>query len=85
MRDAPTAVREFGSCVLCDGPDTLDLAVCLDCASRTGDGLVFVRQSIRKVERARVVEHLHGILRAPWKGALSLRVRIPSGSCRSSR
>ena len=62
MRDAPTAVREFGSCVLCDGPDTLDLAVCLDCASRTGDGLVFVRQSIRKVERARVVEHLHGIL-----------------------
>ena len=24
-------------------------------------------------------------LRAPWKGALSLRVRIPPGSCRSSR
>ena len=62
MRDAPTSVREVGSCVLCNGPDTLDLAVCLDCASRTGDGLVFVRQSIRKAEHARVIEHLHGIL-----------------------
>ena len=62
MRDASTSVREVGSCVLCNGPDTLDLAVCLVCASRTGDGLVFVRQSIRKAERARVVEHLHGIL-----------------------
>ncbi len=65
MTDAPTSVREVGSCVLCNGPDTLDLAVCLDCAGRTGDGLVFVRQSIRKGERARVVEHLHGIL-PPW-------------------
>ena len=62
MRDAPNPVREVGSCVLCNGPDTLGLAVCLDCASRTGDGLVFVRQSIRKAERARVVEHLQGIL-----------------------
>ena len=62
MTDAPTSVREVGSCVLCNGPDTLDLAVCLVCASRTGDGLVFVRQSLRKAERARVVEHLHGIL-----------------------
>ena len=53
---------EVGSCVLCDGPDSLHLAVCLDCASRTGDGLVFVRQTIRKVERASVVERLHGIL-----------------------
>jgi hypothetical protein len=62
MRDATISVREVGSCVLCNGPDTLDLSVCLDCASRTGDGLVYVRQSIRKAERARVVEHLHGIL-----------------------
>ena len=53
---------EIGSCVLCNGPDTLDLAVCLDCASRSGDGLVFVRQSIRKADRARVVERLQGIL-----------------------
>ncbi len=62
MKDAPTSVKEVGSCVLCNGPDTLDLAVCLDCASRTGDGLVFVGQSLRKAERGRVVEHLHGIL-----------------------
>ena len=62
MTDAATSEREVGSCVLCNGPDTLGLAVCLVCASRTGDGLVFVRQSLRKAERARVVEHLHGIL-----------------------
>ncbi len=62
MRDAPTSVSEVGSCVLCNGPDTLDLAVCLDCASRTGNGLVFVRQAIRKAERAGVIERLHGIL-----------------------
>ena len=62
MKDAPTSVTEVGFCVLCNGPDTLDLAVCLACASRTGNGLVFVHQSIRKAERARVVEHLHGIL-----------------------
>ena len=54
--------RETGSCVLCNGPDTLDLAVCLDCASRSGDGLVFVLQTIRKSERAGVIERLHGIL-----------------------
>ena len=29
--------------------------------------------------------NLDDYLRAPWKGALSLRVRVPSGSCRSSR
>ena len=29
--------------------------------------------------------NLDDFLRAPWKGALSLRVRIPPGSCRSSR
>ena len=28
---------------------------------------------------------LADFLRAPWKGALSLRVRIPPGNCRSSR
>ena len=50
------------SCALCNRPDTLDLGVCLNCASRTGDGLVFVRQSIRRAERVRVAEHLHGIL-----------------------
>ena len=62
MRDAAISERGTGSCVLCNRFDTLDLAVCLNCASRTGDGLVFVRQSIRKAERARVAEHLHGIL-----------------------
>ena len=54
--------REGGSCVLCNGPDTLQLAVCLDCASRTGNGLVFVLQTIRKAECARIIERLHGIL-----------------------
>ena len=29
--------------------------------------------------------NLDDSLRAPWKGALSLRVRIPPGNCRSSR
>ena len=29
--------------------------------------------------------NLDDFLRAPWKGALSLRVRVPPGSCRSSR
>ena len=57
-----TSPKEIGSCVLCNGPDTLHLAVCLDCASRTGDGLVFVLQTVRKAERARVIERLHGIL-----------------------
>ena len=28
---------------------------------------------------------LSSTLRAPWKGAVSQRVRIPSGNCRSSR
>ena len=28
---------------------------------------------------------LEDFLRAPWKGALSLRVQIPPGNCRSSR
>jgi hypothetical protein len=60
--DVAIPAREIGSCVLCNGPDTLDLAVCLDCASRTGDGLVFVLQTIRKTERASVIERLHGIL-----------------------
>ena len=62
MSEVTIPEREVGSCVLCDGPDTLHLAVCLDCASRTGDGLVFVRQSIRKAERVSVVERLQGIL-----------------------
>ena len=62
MSEITIPEREVGSCVLCDGPDTLHLAVCLDCASRTGDGLVFVRQTIRKAERASVVERLQGIL-----------------------
>ena len=60
--DVPVPAREIGSCVLCNGPDTLNLAVCLDCASRTGNGLVFVLQTIRKAERASVIERLHGIL-----------------------
>ena len=50
--EAPIPAREVGACVLCNGPDTLHLGVCLDCASRTGDGLVFVRQSSRKAERS---------------------------------
>ena len=61
-REVAIPAREVGSCVLCNGPDTLHLAVCLDCASRTGDGLVFVNQTIRKAERARIIERLHGIL-----------------------
>ena len=62
MTEVAIPPREIGSCVLCNGPDPLHLAVCLDCASRTGDGLVFVRQTIRKAERASVVERLQGIL-----------------------
>ncbi len=62
MRDLPVPARDVGSCVLCDGPNPLDLTVCLDCTSRTGDGLVFVRQSIRKVDRGRVLERLRRIL-----------------------
>ena len=62
MTEVAIPPREIGSCVLCNGPDPLDLAVCLDCASRTGDGLVFVNQTIRKAERARIIERLHGIL-----------------------
>ena len=62
MKKLTFPAREIGSCVLCNGPGPLDLAVCLDCSSRTGDGLVFVRQSMRKAERAKVVERLHGIL-----------------------
>ena len=62
MTDPAIPAKGTGSCVLCNRPDTLDLAVCLNCASRTGDGLLFVRQSIRRAERARVAEHLHGIL-----------------------
>lgn len=62
MRDETIPARGTGSCALCNRPDTLDLEVCINCASRTGDGLVFVRQSMRKAERARVAEHLHGIL-----------------------
>ncbi len=54
--------NEVGSCVLCNGPDALELGVCLDCASRTGDGLLFVRQSIRRADRARVIEHLQRVL-----------------------
>ena len=62
MSDGTGPLREVGSCVLCNGPDTLDLAVCLDCASRTGNGLVFVGQSVRRAERDRVIERLQGIL-----------------------
>lgn len=62
MRKLTIPAKEIGSCVFCNGPDPLDLSICLDCAGRTGDGLVFVRQSMRKAERARVVERLHGIL-----------------------
>ena len=62
MKKLTFPAGDIGSCVLCNGPDPLDLAVCLDCASRTGNSLVFVRQSIRKAERAKVVERLHGIL-----------------------
>ncbi len=61
-RDVSIPAMEVGSCVLCNGPDTLHMAVCLDCASRTGDGLVFVNQTIRKAARARIIERLHTIL-----------------------
>ncbi len=62
VREVAIPARASGSCVLCNGPDALHLAVCLDCAGRTGDGLVFVRQTIPKAERAGVIERLHGIL-----------------------
>jgi len=62
VRNRSIPASEVGSCVLCGGPDPLDLTVCLHCASHTGDGLVFVRQSLRKADRARVVEQLHQIL-----------------------
>ncbi len=62
MRNLIVPERDVGSCVLCNGPDPLDLSVCLDCATRTGDGLVFVRQSLRKVDRAGVVQRLQRIL-----------------------
>ena len=62
VREVSIPEREVGACVLCNGPDALHLAVCLDCAGRTGDGLVFVRQTMRKAERARIIERLHGIL-----------------------
>jgi len=62
VREVSIPEREVGACVLCNGPDALHLGVCLDCAGRTGDGLVFVRQTIPKAERAGVIERLHGIL-----------------------
>ena len=49
------------------------------------DGLTHRRESGRKTLRTlRAPRHLL-TLRAPWKGALSLRVRTPPGNCRSSR
>ena len=62
MTEVPHPVREVDVCVLCNGSDTLHLGVCLDCAGRTGDGLVFVRQSIRRNERPEIVERLREIL-----------------------
>lgn len=62
MNNLVLPARPVGSCALCGGPDPLDLAVCLDCTSRTGDGLLFVRQAIRKAERSRVVERLQRVL-----------------------
>ena len=62
MRKLTFPTRGTSSCVLCNGADPLDLAVCLDCTSRTGDGFVFVRRSLRKADRPRVVESLRGIL-----------------------
>lgn len=62
MTEVAAPVREFEVCVLCNGSDTLHLGVCLDCAGRTGDGLVFVRQSIRRSERPGIIERLRGIL-----------------------
>ena len=62
MSNLVVPARPVGSCALCGGSDPLDLAVCLDCTSRTGDGLLFVRQSIRKSERSRVVQRLQRVL-----------------------
>ena len=48
------------------------------------DGLTHRRESGRKTLRTlRAPRHLL-TLRAPWKGASSLRVRIPPSNCRSS-
>jgi len=62
VREETTLTSKARYCALCGGPDTLDLAVCLDCATRTGDGLVFVRQFMRRAERANVVESLQAVL-----------------------
>ena len=50
------------TCSLCGSPDPLDLAVCLECSSRTGDGLVFASQSVSAHERQGMTERLHSLL-----------------------
>ena len=47
-----------------------------------------VQQDPVKRQETQIVQScitLDDFLRAPWKGALSLRVQIPPGNCRSSR
>ena len=47
-----------------------------------------MQQGPVKRQQTQIVQsqlNLRDFLCAPWKGALSLRVRIPPGNCRSSR
>ncbi len=76
------------TCSLCGSPDPLDLTVCLECSSRTGDGLVFVSQSVKGHERQGVTERLQSLLPpgVDWetfdlaaKGHLPL-ARVPLGT-----
>lgn len=76
------------TCSLCGSPDRLDLTVCLECSSRTGDGLVFVSQSVNGHQRPGMTERLHSLLPpgVDWeafelaaKGRLPL-ARVPLGA-----
>ena len=50
------------TCSLCGSPNPLDLTVCLECSSRTGDGLVFVSQSVNGHDRQGMTDRLHSLL-----------------------
>ena len=54
--------RVTPSCPLCNRPDPLDLGVCLECTSRSGDGLVFASQSMSTAVRLNASERLRELL-----------------------
>lgn len=49
------------SCPLCSGSDSLDLGICLACAGRTGDHLVFVRRPALPGERRQLEDRLRAL------------------------